>query len=80
LALVAGRGRRSDVRAAWAAIVLLLVVFVSPLCASSSALFSARVLYLAFIAAPLFAMLAGAPPPSRGFGTEFAVALIRAWR
>ncbi len=32
-------------------------------------------LYLLFILAPLFAMLAGSLPPARGFGTEFAVAL-----
>lgn len=32
-------------------------------------------IYLLFILAPLFALLAGALPPSRGFGTELSVAL-----
>jgi predicted ferric reductase len=32
-------------------------------------------IYLLFILAPLFALLAGALPPARDFGTEFAVAL-----
>ncbi len=32
-------------------------------------------IYLLFILAPLFALLTGALPPSRNFGTEFAVAL-----
>lgn len=32
-------------------------------------------IYLLFILAPLFALLAGAMPPSRSFGTEFSVAL-----
>ena len=32
-------------------------------------------IYLLFILAPLFALLLGALPPSRGFGTEFSVAL-----
>lgn len=31
--------------------------------------------YLLFILAPLFALLSGALPPSRSFGTEFSVAL-----
>ena len=43
LALVVARRRSSDARAGWAAIALMVVVFVSPLCALSSALFSARV-------------------------------------
>ena len=40
-----GHGRSSDARAGWAAIALMIVIFVSPLCALSSALFSARVLH-----------------------------------
>ncbi|MBN3846370.1 oxidoreductase [Paraburkholderia sp. Ac-20342] len=32
-------------------------------------------IYLLFILAPLFALLAGTLPPARGFGTEFSVAL-----
>ena len=33
------------------------------------------VVYLLFILAPLFALLAGSWPPERGFWTEFSVAL-----
>jgi hypothetical protein len=33
------------------------------------------ILYLLFILAPLFTLLAGALPPARDFWTEFAVAL-----
>jgi predicted ferric reductase len=32
-------------------------------------------LYMFFVLAPLFALLAGAMPPARGFATEFAIAL-----
>ena len=46
LAFVVARGRSSDARAGWAAIALMIFIFVSPLCALSSALFSARVLGL----------------------------------
>jgi putative membrane protein len=70
LALAVGRGRSSDTRAGWAAIVLMLVIFVSPLCALSSALFSVRVLHhvlLIAAVAPLLALAfpqrhAGSPP------------------
>ena len=63
----------SDARAGWAAIVLMLVIFVSPLCALSSALFSARVLHhvlLIAAVAPLLALAfplrrAGSPPLAR---------------
>ncbi|MBP6651320.1 MAG: oxidoreductase, partial [Xylophilus sp.] len=33
------------------------------------------VIYLLFILAPLLVLLLGTPPPSRGFWTEFAIAL-----
>jgi putative membrane protein len=39
LALAVGRSPSSEARAGWGAIVLMLVIFVSPLCALSSALF-----------------------------------------
>ena len=45
LAILVVRGRSASTRAAWAAIVLMAVVFISPLCALASALFSARVLH-----------------------------------
>jgi putative membrane protein len=70
LALAVGRGRSSNARAGWAAIALMAVIFVSPLCALSSALFSARVLHhvlLVAVVAPLLALAfpvrrAGSPP------------------
>jgi putative membrane protein len=70
LALAVGRSRSSDTRTGWAAIVLMLVIFVSPLCALSSALFSVRVLHhvlLIAVVAPLLALAfpqrrASAPP------------------
>ena len=70
LALAVGRSRSSDTRAGWGAIGLMLVIFVSPLCALSSALFSVRVLHhvlLIAAAAPLLALAfpqrrAGSPP------------------
>src|SRR5262245_50961466 len=70
LALAVGRGYTPAPRAGWWAIALLVVVFVSPLCALASALFSARVLHhvlLIAAVAPLLAMAfpvrrAGSPP------------------
>ncbi|MGH8610748.1 MAG: cytochrome c oxidase assembly protein, partial [Gammaproteobacteria bacterium] len=70
LAIAVGRGRSSDTRAGWGAIVLVLVIFVSPICALSSALFSVRVLHhivLIAAVAPLLALAfpqrrAGSPP------------------
>lgn len=70
LALALGRGRSSNARAGWTAIALMAVIFVSPLCALSSALFSARVLHhvlLVGAVAPLLALAfpvwrVGSPP------------------
>src|ERR1700716_452236 len=70
LALAVGCSRSSDARAGWGAIVLMLVIFASPLCAFSSALFSVRVLHhvlLIAVVAPLLALAfpqrhAGSPP------------------
>lgn len=59
LAVVIARGRSDHARAGWSAIGLLTIVFVSPLCALSSAMFSARVFHhvvLVAAAAPLLAM------------------------
>src|SRR6202158_6382470 len=57
LALAVGRSRSSDARAGWGTIVLMLVIFASPLCALSSALFSVgalhNVLLIAAVAPPL---------------------------
>ena len=70
LALLVHRSHAGNRRAGWAAIGVLFLTFVSPLCALSSALFSARVLHhvlLVAAAAPLLAMAfplrrLGAPP------------------
>jgi putative membrane protein len=70
LALAVSRGRSANTRAGWGAIVLMLVIFVSPLCALSSALFSVRVLHhvlLVVAVAPLLALAfprrrTGSPP------------------
>ena len=60
VALCVGRGRAADVRAGWAALALLTLVFVSPLCALSSALFSARVLHHVLLIAAVAPLLARA--------------------
>ncbi len=65
LALAVGRGRSSNTRAAWAAIVLMLVIFVSPLCAMSSALFSVRVLHHVLLIGAVAPLLALAFPQRR---------------
>ena len=65
LALAVGRGHSSDARAGWSAIALMLVVFVSPLCALSSALFSARVLHHVLLIAAVAPLLAVAFPQRR---------------
>jgi len=70
LSVMVARGKSSDARAGWAGIALMFFVFVSPLCALSSALFSARVFHhilLVTVIAPLMARAfplrhAGSPP------------------
>lgn len=59
LAVLVASGRSAHARAGWAALLLMVVIFVSPLCALSSALFSARVLHhvlLITAVAPLLAL------------------------
>jgi putative membrane protein len=65
LASVLARGRCSDARAGWAAIMLMLAIFVSPLCAISSALFSIRVLHHVLLIAAVAPLLALAFPLRR---------------
>ena len=65
LALAVGRGHSADARAGWAAIALMVVVFVSPLCAAASALFSARVLHHVLLIAAVAPLLALAFPLRR---------------
>jgi putative membrane protein len=70
LALVVGCGLSRNARAGCGAVALMVVVFVSPLCALSSALFSVRVFHhviLVAAVAPLLALAfplrrAGSPP------------------
>jgi putative membrane protein len=58
-------GRVANVRAGWAALVLIAVIFISPLCALSSALFSARVLHHVLLIAAVAPLLALAFPMGR---------------
>lgn len=65
MALAVVLGRCKDVRAGWGALALLIVVFISPLCALSSALFSARVLHHVLLIAGVAPLLALAFPVRR---------------
>ena len=65
LALWVGRGGSADARAGWAAIGLMALIFVSPLCALSSALFAARVLHHVLLIAAVAPLLALALPIRR---------------
>lgn len=67
LAAVIAGGRSSNARAGWGALALMSVVFVSPLCALSSALFSARVFHHVVLVAAVAPLLARAFP-LRSFG------------
>jgi putative membrane protein len=75
LALAVGRSRSSDTRAGWGAIVLMLVIFLSPLCALSSALFSVRVLHHVLLIAAVAPLLALAFPQRRA-GAQSLVVLV----
>jgi putative membrane protein len=73
LAIVVGGGRSSDARAGWAAIMLMLIIFVSPLCAMSSALFSVRVLHHVLLIAAVAPLLALAFPQRKMSSLPIAV-------
>jgi putative membrane protein len=77
LAVVVGRGGAANARAGWAAIALMAVVFVSPLCALSSALFSARVFHHVLLIAAVAPLLALAFPMRR-LGSPPLAALVGA--
>ena len=77
LAFALVRGRSTNVRAGWVAIVLMLVIFVSPLCALSSALFSVRVLHHVLLIAAVAPVLALAFPRRR-VGSPPVIALVAA--
>jgi putative membrane protein len=65
LAIVIASGRVANSRAGWAAILLMATIFISPLCALSSALFSARVLHHVLLIAAVAPLLALAVPLRR---------------
>ena len=65
LIIVVARGRAANKRAGWGAIALMAVIFVSPLCALSSALFSARALHHMLLIAAVAPLLALAFPMRR---------------
>src|SRR5215470_13132674 len=65
LAVLVGRGGAADARAGWGAIALGVLIFVSPLCALSSALFSARVFHHVLLIAAVAPLLALAFPMRR---------------
>jgi putative membrane protein len=72
LSLVAGLGRSPAPRACWVAIALMLVIFISPFCALSSALFSARVLHHVLLVAAVAPLLAVAIPLRRAASLPLA--------
>jgi putative membrane protein len=65
LAIVIASGRVANARAGWASVALTAVTFISPLCALSSALFSARVLHHVLLIAAVAPLLALAFPVQR---------------
>jgi putative membrane protein len=65
LAIVIASGRVANARAGWAALLLMATIFISPLCALSSALFSARVLHHVLLIAAVAPLLALAFPVRR---------------
>ena len=73
LALAVARGRSANARSGWAAIALMLVIFVSPLCALSSALFSARVLHHVLLVSAIAPLLALAFPLRRAGSAPLAM-------
>jgi putative membrane protein len=73
MAVAVGSGRSSDARAGWSAIVLMFVIFVSPLCAMSSALFSVRVLHHVLLISAVAPLLALAFPQRRAGSIPIAV-------
>ena len=68
LAIVIVGGRVANARAGWGALALIVVIFISPLCALSSALFSARVLHHVLLIAAVAPLVALAFP-IRGFSS-----------
>ena len=73
LAVAVARGRAANVRAGWGAIALMTLIFISPLCALSSALFSARVFHHVLLIAAVAPLLALAFPMRRLVSPPLAV-------
>ena len=73
LAFAVGRGHSDNARAGWGAIALMFVIFVSPLCALASALFSARVFHHVLLVAAVAPLLAMAFPLRRVGSPPLAV-------
>ena len=65
LAIVIASGRVANARAGWASLLLMMTIFISPFCALSSALFSARVLHHVLLIAAVAPLLALAFPVRR---------------
>jgi putative membrane protein len=65
LAIVIASGRVANGRAGWASLALMAMILISPLCALSSALFSARVLHHVLLIAAVAPLLALALPVQR---------------
>jgi putative membrane protein len=76
LALAISLGRSAAPRAGWAAIALMFLIFVSPLCALSSALFSARVFHHVLLVAGVAPLLAVAFPLRRAGSPPLAVLVV----
>lgn len=76
LALVVALGRSPAPRACWVAIALMFVIFISPLCALSSALFAVRVLHHVLLVAAVAPLLAAAFPLRRAAPPPLAVLVV----
>lgn len=73
LAAAVARDHTANRRAGWGAVAVAMMVFVSPLCALSSALFSARVLHHVLLIAVAAPLLAKAFPRSNASRVPLAV-------
>lgn len=73
LAFVISTGRAANTRAGWGAIALMVLVFISPLCALASALFSARAVHHVLLIAAVAPLLALAFPLRRLASPPLAV-------
>jgi putative membrane protein len=76
LALAVRLGRSAAPRAGWGAVTLLFVIFVSPLCALSSALFSVRVFHHVLLVAAVAPLLAVALPLRRAGSPPLSVLVV----